>query len=40
VEEDAEIFAIDAEFGAELFAVRFVEKEALEDTAVFLWQFG
>jgi len=40
MEEDTEIFAVDAKFGAELFAVGFVEKEALENAAVFLRQFG
>lgn len=40
MEQDAEVFAVDAEFGAEFLAVGFVKKEALEDPAVFLGQFG
>lgn len=40
MEENAEVFAVDPEFGAEFLAVGFVKKEALEDTAVFVRQFG
>jgi len=40
VQQDTEIFAVDAEFSAEFLAVGFVKKEALEDPAVFLGQLG
>jgi hypothetical protein len=40
MEQDAQVFAIYFEFGAELLAVGFVEEEALENPAVFVGEFG
>jgi len=40
MEEDAEILAIDIEFGAEFVAVGFIEEEALKNAAVFIREFG
>ena len=40
MEEDAKILAVDAKFGAQFFAVGFVQKEALENAAIFLGEFG
>ena len=40
MEENAEVFAVDAKFGAEFLAVGFVEEETLEDEAVFVRQLG
>lgn len=40
MEENAEVFAVDAEFSAEFLAVGFIEEETLEDAAVLLWQLG
>jgi hypothetical protein len=40
MEQNAEIFAVDGEFGAEFVAVGFIEKEPLQDAAVFVREFG
>jgi hypothetical protein len=40
MEEDAEVLAVDGEFGADLFAVGLVEKEAFKDAAVLGGELG
>jgi hypothetical protein len=40
MEQHPEILSIDGEFGTELVAVGLIEKEALEDPAVFIRKFG
>lgn len=40
MEKDAKVLAVDGEFGADLFAVGLVEKEAFEDPAVLGGELG